>query len=429
MANIAELNKRYSALCTTEDNKDRLIKDLLGELQELDAERQTQKHEIDDQKRITNSFRDENERYKADLATFRRDKDKLSYISVLVDGDGMNFEKAFVQRGKDGGHEAARALIRAVDHHVQTVSPDVPAAIVYKIRVYAHVNGLTDAYRKANILSDGQKLEGFIHGFNQADEWCDFVDVGPGKECTDNKLKAVFKDDIHNIHCRRVIFCASADGGYATILRQYQELARKISLVKGPPFCFAMGTVAEKFTTTEFPDIFMSTKLMHDIRPQGGSSMATPANYASAVKKVPSPPPSARPEIEASNPPARATLSVCLNSKGERVDQHLRVSKESVNALKTKKLCNRFHILRACHDLGCPYTHEPNLSSRELNEQIYIARSTPCVAGPFCRNVDCIAGHRCAYGTDCKNYDCKFEDSMHHDDKEIMEIIDRQEIV
>jgi hypothetical protein len=101
----------------------------------------------------------------------------------------IQFQQKFVQNGKDGGHEAARALIQAVDDHVRTVGPDVPPNTLFKIRVYANVDGLRKAYREANLLSADQNLTGFVHGFNQADDSCDFVDVGNGKECSDIKLK------------------------------------------------------------------------------------------------------------------------------------------------------------------------------------------------------------------------------------------------
>ncbi|KAL2825856.1 hypothetical protein BJY01DRAFT_230051 [Aspergillus pseudoustus] len=439
MADIAQLDERYRTLCTAEDNKDSLIKDLLEHLRGFGAKLQIQEQEIDNQKRLVNSFRHENEGYKSKLDSISRDKDRLIYISVLVDGDCMNFEKAFVQNGKEGGHKAARELIQAVEGHVRMISSDVPASAVCKIRVYANVDGLTKAYREAGILSTGQSLDGFIHGFNQADEWCDFVDVGNGKECSDVKLKAAFKHDIYNLHCCRVVFCASTDNGYAHILRQHQESTR-ISLVEGPPFASEIKHVAARLPTTKFQNIFMTAKLTPEatfpqdvVSPKASRSLTPPTNYAAAARTIPSqssPGPAIKEPI---NPIVRATLAVCLNAKGERVDQLLKVSgKESVNNLKARKLCNRFHILDDCSTWDCPHEHGSKLSSQELTDLIYIARSTPCPAGLSCADVNCIAGHCCAFGTSC-HYNqlgcCKFDKSMHGVDKFIVQTVDKRQIV
>jgi len=145
-------------------------------------------------------------------------KDKLSFVSVIVDGDGMNvrcsalptvdssnipqFLESLVQGGKDGGDKAARFLIKASESHVQSTDPAVPPNTCYMIRVYANVAGLTKAYRTDKILADDQDLTSFIQGFNKAHPLCDFVDVGDGKECCDFKMQGQFC----HIHCKRGIY-------------------------------------------------------------------------------------------------------------------------------------------------------------------------------------------------------------------------------
>lgn len=76
-----------------------------------------------------------------------------------------------------------------MEDHVQVVDAAAPPNIRYKIRVYANVEGLTKAYRDANVLHDDKNLTSFIQGFNKADTLCDIVDAGNGKECADVKLK------------------------------------------------------------------------------------------------------------------------------------------------------------------------------------------------------------------------------------------------
>jgi hypothetical protein len=130
----------------------------------------------------------------------------LDYVSVLVDGDGMNvgdvclskegatpnkyqFRDRFIQDGKKGGHDAAQALIHAVQEHIKEIDPEASPIISCNIRVYSNVQGLTKVYRETGILRPDQDLSAFIRGFNMESPLCDFVDAGDGKECADVKIK------------------------------------------------------------------------------------------------------------------------------------------------------------------------------------------------------------------------------------------------
>jgi hypothetical protein len=244
---------------------------------------------------------------------------------------------------------------------------------------------------------------------------------------------ATFKQDVLDVHCRRIIFCASADNGYAHLLRQHQQSDR-ISLVEGPPFAFEIRQLADKYTTTAFKTVFMSTKLKPDVRsPVVLTPPATPPNYASAARAIPLSPPTMSIIHHPANDIAKAVLSVCLNAKGQRIDQPLLVStKDTVNALKKRKLCNQFHILGSCNYAKCSHMHGPRLNSRDLTNLMYIARSSPCYNGLDCRYVKCISGHRCALGRGCSNNDwesCKFNEEMHHGDTVIVETIAEYPIV
>ncbi|KAL3472275.1 CCCH zinc finger DNA binding protein [Aspergillus californicus] len=426
---IQDLRHRYDNLCMAEDRKDKLIADLFENIDELVNRLSAREDEVDNQKRLVASFRDESRKYKNELDCVRRDQGKLSFVSVLVDGDGMNFLPTLVRDGEKGGDRAGRALIESVKAHVQMTDPDVPPNTCYKIRVYANVEGLTKAYRGANVLHPSQDLGGFIQGFNKSDALCDFVDVGQGKECCDAKLRDIFEKDINDIHCRRVVFCASADDGYAPVLRPRQGV-KPISLVEGPPFARAMKDLSISFDTTSFENIFMTDKL----KPRKASfgptttppTTPTPTpNYALAAKT---------PSLQQTLAPTtrtlgqglvKPTLSVCVNSQGERVDRPLRISpKETINSLKSQKLCNVFHILGPCPYTGCAHEHGPALGSQELIDLIFIARATPCYTGLACRDIDCISGHRCTFGEKCFYSNCRFDDSMHEVDTVITRTVD-----
>lgn len=110
--------------------------------------------------------------------------------------DLFKFLDRFVEAGKSGGQEAAKALKEAVQDHVQMVESNAGSNVQYKIRVYANVKGLAKAYHRANIIASEDTLESFIQGFNMENMLCDFVDVGKAKESSDAKIRGKFSPEL-----------------------------------------------------------------------------------------------------------------------------------------------------------------------------------------------------------------------------------------
>jgi len=54
--------------------------------------------------------------------------------------------------------------------------------------MFMNKGGLADALNKINMCTQTE-FDAFIHGFNQAGPLFSIVDVGPGKEAADNKVK------------------------------------------------------------------------------------------------------------------------------------------------------------------------------------------------------------------------------------------------
>ncbi|PLN85267.1 CCCH zinc finger DNA binding protein [Aspergillus taichungensis] len=429
MLDIDDMKQRYEDICSVEKTKDDIIQCLFSRIDALQNELQKEKDGVDSDKKHITLLNKENRRIENDLHCMRREQAKLSFVSVLVDGDGMNFREQYVQGGQTGGHDAARRLIQAVEAHLQGVDPGAPSNIRYRVYVYANVEGLTKAYHDAEVLTADESLTSFIQGFNKADELCNFVDAGNGKECADVKLRAHFKQNIVDVHCRRIVFCASADNGYARILGPHRGL-KHISLVKGPPFAHEMKELAADFETTSFDDIFLSSKLRPNRRVSFGSQVQhtfltppqTPTpNYASAAKSTPTPPPPTSSTHPLSPRPSRASLPVCLNVRGQRVDRPVQYSsKGNVDSLKRKKMCNRYHLLGSCpYGDSCTHKHGPALKSQDLTDLAYLARLLPCYNDLYCRDVECISGH-CCPRDNCSDPGCRFPDSMHSVDTTIV---------
>jgi hypothetical protein len=266
------------------------------------------------------------------------------------------------------------------------------------------------------------------------------------------KIAGLFAEDFNNIHCQRIFFCASADSGYARVLGPHRG-SPKISLVEGPAFPREMAELAATFDITSFSDVFMPTKLERPPRVISPPAQETPSpaiaaaitpapapaaapgpisNYASAAKTAAAPAVIAITPSKATAAPktkAKPRFLVCLNSRNQRVDSHIKTSsKEALAAIKRRKFCNQYHLQGYCHNTAtygsCAHEHGPELSGQELNDLIWIARSTPCYNGLSCRDVDCISGHRCAYGDYCMHKECKFHKDLHGVDTVIVRTLE-----
>jgi hypothetical protein len=219
-----------------------------------------------------------------------------------------------------------------------------------------------------------------------------------------------------NSHCQHIVFCGSADNGYARILDSHRE-SNRISLVEGPPFAHELRALVPYFKTASFPTVFRSKKLLSRRVSFGGTS-TTPAitpprtptpNYASIAKtpveeiiSITNSPT----DIRKSNNPK---LIVCKNASGHRVDPYLRFSSKSkIEDLKQHKFCNQFHILGWCsYGEGCTHKHKPKLVGQDVLDLMWIARLSLCPKGLGCDDENCVSGHRCPQKT-CTVQGCKF---------------------
>lgn len=83
MCDIADVRKRYESVCIIEDNKDRIIKDLVAISENLTEKLRDKRDEIDNNKRLIALLKEDLRNHE----NMRRDQAKLSFVSVLVDGD------------------------------------------------------------------------------------------------------------------------------------------------------------------------------------------------------------------------------------------------------------------------------------------------------------------------------------------------------
>lgn len=89
---------------------------------------------------------------------------------------------------------------------------------------------------------------------------------------------------MYNVHCKQIIFGASADNGYASFLSSAfidTDVATRLRLLKGPPFSSEFKIVLPKFKWTEFKHIFRSEFITYE--PRSPEVRSTETVQASAV--------------------------------------------------------------------------------------------------------------------------------------------------
>ncbi|KAG5288781.1 CCCH zinc finger DNA binding protein [Histoplasma capsulatum G186AR] len=424
------------------------VEGLLQKIKDLELDIDEKKVRLEKQEDMANMYHQRSREAKTELTKLQQNMERNAFVSVLVDGDSMNFLDEFVENGELGGQDAARRLIQHVSEYVQNELADLRPDLPVVVRVYANLKGLRRTYQEAHILDDENEFELFVRGFNMGHPLCDFVDAGAGKECSDEKIRETFKLHAGNVHCKHIVFAGSTDNGYARLLGPYSsttDFCKRVTMLEGPPFEKELAQLKDKYRTTSFPTVFRDTKLPPIRRVSFSATpiyepnpTKSPPSYASAASFSSSPPayngsrPSTPAPVEktpgspsGANGPAWFNgngtvcgVAVLKNKHGQRVDSPIKPSSSIVQSLKSRKLCNPYHLLGTCHFLACKHEHGERLNDKMMEALRYVARLAPCPSGLECEDENCYSGHRCP-NNPCHRPNCHFPKEMHGVDTKI----------
>ncbi|KAJ9609166.1 hypothetical protein H2200_006938 [Cladophialophora chaetospira] len=394
MANFREQLQRINQ---QDREKDAFIQGLIEEVARLIAARQKIQDELDSSKYLCRKQFEDIKFLEEQSHGLQRSLDRNPFALVLIDGDISPFADNYIERGFEGGHEAARSLRTAVSEYLAAENKD----FMLDTEIIIHV-----------------------------------------------KIKAELKLFYNNVHCKHIMFSGSGDNGYAGFLRQYcptSQEASKVVLIETLPFARQLGELAVKFRTTELGDLFRKNKIdiaklrRESFRDTSGGQQegSPPTTYASRLKQT-----NGTHDKPSADSPKEAVLTVTRvptaarkiyqNSSGQRVDQPLRLwaDYDIVEKLKPKKFCNRFFITHDCpfDDATCYNNHKGTLSADEMAALRFIARSNPC-SDLYCDDPDCFSGHRCMHRRNCqrrgnREKPCRFSEEMHTVDVKIARPVD-----
>lgn len=123
------------------------------------------------------------------LRKLQETADADPFAVVLLDGDGYLFPDQSVRDGFDGGGKVAQRLFSAVEGYLEQFEGANRWSVV--IRIFLNASGIATAYHTHKIIEKVAVMRDFTLGLARTGALFDILDVGPGKEQADHKLKGV----------------------------------------------------------------------------------------------------------------------------------------------------------------------------------------------------------------------------------------------
>ena len=193
-----------------------------------------------------------------DGSTQAQELDSTPFVVCLIDGRQPILLDEQVSRSEIGGRQAAERFYHHLMQHLT-------AQKVFKndwrliVKFYANMSKLGTNYLKSGIIDDIGSWRRFIDGFNNAYQFCYFVDLGDddasGDEKIQNQLEWLFG---HN-NCRHTVLIGSGERAYAGFLRQYMkpdQLCGSVTMVEAIPFPGEYHELASRFLPREKDCLF-----------------------------------------------------------------------------------------------------------------------------------------------------------------------------
>ncbi len=109
-------------------------------------------------------------------------------LLIDADSDDYLFQGRFLNSGLEGGKHAADEVHASVIDYLKSINVDTEDLHVV-VRAFASFGGLQTACVKKGLLKPEINVSAFAQGFTKRRGLFDFIDVGPGKEEADSKIK------------------------------------------------------------------------------------------------------------------------------------------------------------------------------------------------------------------------------------------------
>ncbi|KAI8278782.1 hypothetical protein K4K60_005942 [Colletotrichum sp. SAR11_57] len=201
-----------------------------------------------------------------EMQALRKTMKSNPFIHVVIDGDDAVFQDSLLKAGRDGGFEAGHLLYSEIMNYVSKVYLQESTqdwSVV--VQVILHLDGLAKRLHASGIIPNpaaDRTLADFGHGFSRAQPLFNFVDVGPGKEAADHKIRETLRLMVRNNQCKHIFFGPCHDNGYLPVLEPYNVdpgINSRLTLIE--TIAAGQGFEQLNLRRTTFPSIFRSEKL------------------------------------------------------------------------------------------------------------------------------------------------------------------------
>lgn len=108
---------------------------------------------------------------------------------MLVDGDGALFRDDLLRRPREGAVEASRRLVQAVKDKIPNGSMDKNNLNIV-VRIFVNARDLSRVMAQEGAIGSRDDFTLFMQQFNNSCGDFDFINVGPGKENADFKMRS-----------------------------------------------------------------------------------------------------------------------------------------------------------------------------------------------------------------------------------------------
>ena len=152
--------------------------------------------------------------------------------------------------------DTVTAFIAEHLHHL-----DSPKIIT---KIYANFKVLSEHLAKLKCIEKQSVFEEFVRGMNATQSLFEFVDAGSRPDSTREKVADQFQLDLYDCHCHQVIFGCSSSSHYARLLEETIKdtfVISHITLLEAVPFEKDLAILKDTLKTTNFDNIFRTTKL------------------------------------------------------------------------------------------------------------------------------------------------------------------------
>ncbi|EJD34573.1 hypothetical protein AURDEDRAFT_117618 [Auricularia subglabra TFB-10046 SS5] len=340
-------------------------------------------------------------------------KDDAPLIVCLIDGDGTIFASDYIMNGQQGGRAAAQALHRGM---LEYLAPHGTRAAVCAT-VYCNRSGLRDTLVRTGTCTS-QQFDAFWIGFVQAASMFCLVDVGPGKEAADAKLREALRIYARMPQVMRIFFGGAHDGGYRPPLSALQTEGHldKVVLIKTQDD-IALDLRTLNLSTVIWNGLFMPQKLQIPGNANGNGARGTAGGATPRPQPHMNLPLGATPRMPNVNLPPEDSPRPDPPPGKRYPDPKIPLGRH------VPPPCNFFYLISMCpQGTKCPYGHNFILNPDQMAALRKAAKKAPCYI--VNRNQKCPYGerccmsHKCPRATNCpyiKAGKCKWTGNFMHD--------------